>query len=181
MTPWFRKHIHPGQVGSMIYEMLRACLESDEELCMESLLLHLGVQQEDLPDQYTGEIMIGLMFSAVLATERSTTARTAQKIISGMTDEFIHHLEEQGASPVQCAEWEATIAAAFLAYRNSMEDYSGFEPPWKLGRQFYWNLVENEEYAAMSIKISTLYLLAARDRVQQLLNEYGPLILTGNG
>jgi hypothetical protein len=61
-----------------------------------------------------------------------------------------------------------------------MDGYSGYEPPWKLGRQFYWSLVGNEDYAAMSIKIATLYLLAARDRVQHFLNECGPLILTGN-
>jgi hypothetical protein len=124
--------------------------------------------------------MTGLMFSAVLAIERSTPPRTARKIISGMTEEFVHHLEEQGASTVQRAEWEVTTAAAFLSYRNSLEDYSGFEPPWKLGRQFYWNLVESKDFPAMSIKISTLYLIAARDRVQDLLNEYGPLILSGS-
>ena len=156
-------------------------MEFDEELSLGSLIVNLGLVRETLHDQHAGEVMTGLMFSAVLATERSTTPRIARKIISGMTEEFIHHLEEQGASPIQCAEWEANVAGAFLSYRKCLEDYSGFEPPWKLGREFYWNLVEKEEYAAMSIKISTLYLLAARERVQRLLNEHGPLILPGSG
>ena len=32
----------------------------------------------------------------------------------------------------------------------------------------------SEEYFAMSVKIATLYILAARDASQLLLNEYGP-------
>jgi len=179
VTPFFRKHLRPEDVGSKIYELLRICAESDEDLSLVSLLSNLDLRREALHEHVEGDVMIGLMFSAILATERSTTPRTARKIIMGMTGEFLHHLEEQGADAVQRAEWEATIAQMFLAYRNCMDGYSGFEPPWKLGRQLYWNLVGNEEYGAMSIKIATLYLLTARDRVQSLLNEWGPFILSG--
>ncbi len=179
VTPFFRKYLRPEEVGSKIYELLRTCVESDGELSLDSLLFNLDLRREALHEHVEGDVMVGLMFSAILATERSTTPRTARKIIMGMTGEFLHHLEEQGADAVQCAEWETTIAAMFLSYRNSMDGYSGFEPPWKLGRQLYWNLVGNEVYAAMPIKIATLYLLAAREKVQSLLNECGPFILTG--
>ena len=175
----FRKHIPPEDVGSRIYELLRHSAESDEDLRIDALLTHLDLRETDLHEQLMGTVMGGLMFAAILATERSTTPRTSRKIIVGMTEEFLRHLEEQGANQVQRAEWEAALAGMFLAYRQCMDGYSGYEPPWKLGRQFYWNLVGNEEYAAMSIKIATLYLLTARDRVQNLLNECGPLMLTG--
>jgi hypothetical protein len=180
VTSLFRKHLRPEDVGSKIYELLRRCVESDDELSLDALLVHLDLFHEDVHDHVTGDVMGGLMFAAVLATERSTTPRTARRIIVGMTEEFMHHLEEQGANALQRAEWEATLAQTFLAYRQCMDGYTGYEPPWKLGRQFYWNIVGNEDYRAMSIKIATLYLLAARDRVQDLLNVCGPLILSGS-
>ena len=117
------------------------------------------------------------MFGGVMAVERSATLRVADEIIAGMKLAFLQHLEEQGADAIQRAEWESVLADHFLTYRQCLENYSGFEHPWKLGRQFYWNLVGVEEHAALLIKISTLYLLAGRDRCQELLNEYGPSLL----
>jgi hypothetical protein len=58
-----------------------------------------------------------------------------------------------------------------------MEGYTGFEPPWKLGRLFFWNIVSKELYDVMSIKISTLYLLAAQEEAQRILNGFGPILL----
>ena len=176
--PLFRKHLTPAALGGMIYELLRQELESSGELGIQSLLGHLELDRADMHNQYRGDIMISLMFAAVMAIERSTGGKTARGIISGMKEEFLTHLEEQGASPLQRSEWEATIASSFLLYRSALETYTGFEPPWKLGRQLYWNLVGEERYQAMAIKIATLYLMAGRDRVQDLLNMHGPLMLT---
>jgi len=174
----FKKHLTPGRLGGMIYELLRSEMDGGGQLSIGSLVSHLDLNDGVLHEQFRGDIMIALMFAAVIAIERSTGNRVAQQIISGMKEEFLNHLEEQGANTVQQAEWEATLANSFLLYRKSMEDYSGFEPPWKLGRQLYWNLIGGEQYAVMSIKIATLYLLEGRDRVQELLNEKGPLLLT---
>ncbi|MDH4069392.1 MAG: hypothetical protein OEV30_03115, partial [Ignavibacteria bacterium] len=164
----FRKHLHPETIGSMVYELLRSEMERNGDLSFVSLLDSLDLQQETLHSQYRGDIIVGLMFGAVMAIERSTGTTTAQQIISGMKNDFLAHLEEQGASVLQRAEWEATVAGSFLLYRQALEDYSGFEPPWKVGRQFYWNLIGREQHVAMSVKISTLYLVAAQEKVQAL-------------
>ncbi len=161
----------------MVYEALRSGMESDGDLSMGAYLASLDRDVHTLTDQYEGEIMVGLMFGAVMAIERSASPHVADEIVSGMRLAFLQHLEEQGADAIQRAEWEAVVADHFLAYRHCLDNYSGFEPPWKLGRAFYWNLIGVEEHAAILIKISTLYLLAAQDRCQELLNEYGPLIL----
>ncbi|HCV43408.1 MAG TPA: hypothetical protein DGH68_07975 [Bacteroidetes bacterium] len=173
----FRKQIRPTELGALVYESLRKGMESADELSMDQFLRGLDKDAGEISEQYAGEIMVGLMFGAVLAVERSASARVAELIISGMKIEFFRHLEEQGANPIQRAEWEIILADRFLSYRQCLENYSGFEPPWKLGRQFYWNLIGTEEHVAMLIKISTLYLLAARDICQEILNEYGPSLL----
>lgn len=173
----FRKHRRPEDLGAMVYETLRAGMESDGDLSMERFVQSLEKDPNGLHEQYVGEIMVGLMFGATLAIERSASHRVAEQIASGMKSEFLNHIEEQGATQLEKAEWEAIIANHFLNYRKCIEDYSGFEPPWKLGRQFYWNIIAAEDHLAMSIKIATLYMLAARDACQVLLNEHGPTLL----
>lgn len=161
----------------MLYEELRTGMESSNDLSLDGFLRSLDTDVKTVNDQYAGEIMVGLMFGAVMAIERSASERVAEEIIVGMKLEFFRHLEEQGANSIQRAEWETILAERFLGYRQCLVDYSGFEPPWKLGRQFYWNLIGVEEHIAILIKISTLYLLAARDRCQEVLNRYGPMVL----
>ena len=160
----------------MLYEKLRSALESASDLSMESLIRNLDMNTNELDEQYAGETMVGLMFAATLAIERSASAWVIKRIIDGMRTEFDRHLKEQGASDLQREEWATVIARHFLVFKQCLDGYTGFEPPWKLGRQFYWNIIGREDYSAMSVKIATLYLLTARDLCQELLNEYGPML-----
>jgi hypothetical protein len=162
----------------MLYEDLRSGMESDGDLSMNGFLRSLDKHVTDVDEQYAGEIMIGLMFGATIAIDRSASEFVAREITGGMKLEFVRHLEEQGADETQRREWEAVLENRFNSYRQTLENYSGFEPPWRLGRQFYWNLIGAEEHIAILVKISTLYILSARDRSQDLLNNYGPLLLT---
>jgi hypothetical protein len=165
----------------MLYEKLRSALESQTDLSMESLIRNLDKNYNELDEQYAGEIMVGLMFAASLAIERSASAAVAKRITDGMKTEFDRHLGEQGASDLQRAEWSKVIESHLLVFRQCIDGYTGFEPPWKLGRQFYWNIISREDYTAMSVKIATLFLLAARDMCQEVLNEFGPLVtIAGN-
>lgn len=158
----------------MIYERLRTSMQSSDELSVNTLLAGLEVVPEELGEQYIGEIMIALMFSATLAIESHASPRAAHLVVSAMKAEFLNHLDEQGASAIQKAEWEAVLADRFLVYRKTLDGYSGFEPPWKLGRAFFWNLINSELHIAMCVKICTLYLLAARDMCIEMLKESGP-------
>ncbi|MDH3251376.1 MAG: hypothetical protein OEM41_01220 [Ignavibacteria bacterium] len=177
MVRLFKKHRRPEELGAMLYEALRQALELEGDLSLDGFVESLGRARESLDAQYAGEIMIGMMFGGAMAIERSAPVRVAEQIDAGMKTEFLQHIQEQGASTIQKAEWETIIATRFLDYRQCLEDYSGFEPPWKLGREFFWNILGTDEYDAMSIKISTLYILAARDLCQSLLNEYGPTLI----
>ena len=161
----------------MLYEVLRADLEGNDGLSLERITHALDRKPENLEQNYSGEVMVGLMFAAALAVERSATPKVANRILSGMKTEFLNHLEEQGASPLQRSEWEAVLASRFLQYRKCLEDYSGFEPPWKLGREFFWNIIGEQEQVAMSIKIATLYLMEGQSLSQNLVNTHGPTLL----
>lgn len=173
----FQKNLRPSDLGIIIYEHLRKGMTSNEDLSMFNLLSGLDVKAEDLDEQHVGEIMIGLMFGATLAIESSASPRASQQIVSSMKAEFLNHLDEQGATTLQKAEWEAVLADRFLTYRKALEGYSGFEPPWKLGRSFFWNIINNEVHIAMCVKICTLYLLAARDLCSEVLKEMGPRLV----
>ena len=177
----FRKHLRPEDLGAKLYEALRIHLQSDGELSLGHLLRSLDLEPASLHEQHSGDAMVGLMFAAALAAERSASPRVAEQIVAGMKLEFLQHLREQGATDLQRAQWEETVATMFLQYRTCMEGYTGFEPPWKLGRLFFWNIVSKNVYDAMSIKISTLYLMAARDAAQSVLNVFGPVLLLPTG
>ena len=170
----FQKNLKPSDLGILIYERLRKGMQSTDDLSMNGLLMGLEVVPEELDAQHVGEIMMGLMFGATLAIESNAGARAAQQVVSSMKAEFLNHLDDQGATLIQKAEWEAVLADRFLAYRRCLDGYSGFEPPWKLGRAFFWKILGNDVHIAMCVKICTLYLLAARDACTEILKEYGP-------
>lgn len=174
----FKKYRRPEELGAMLYEHLRSGMSSDGDLSLDQLLHSFDRTTESLSNQFHGEAIVGLMFASTLAIERSASSRVAAQIIAGMKVDFLNHLEEQGASTLQRAEWDAVTGGRFLEYRKCLEDYSGFEPPWKLGRTFFWNLIGEEVHMAMPIKIATLYLLSARDSCQQLLNVHGPTLIS---
>ncbi len=171
---FFKKNLLPSELGAHIYESLRRALQSDSDLSMQRLLASLELVPEELHSQHVGEVMIGLMFGATLAIESAATPRTANQIVSALKAEFLNHLEEQGATALQRAEWEAVLAGRFLSYRATLEGYTGFEPPWKLGRALFWNIIDSEVHIAMCVKICTLYMMAARDMCLAILKEYGP-------
>ena len=173
----FKKHRSPEEVGAILYESLRKGMEGSESLSLDKFVDALLGPDPELDPQYAGEGMIALMFGGDMAIRRSAPPRVAEKIYSGMKTEFIQHIQEQGASSIQQAEWETIVATRFLEYRTAIEGYSGFEPPWKLGRQMFWNISSVAEHNAMAVKIATLYILEARDLCQDLLNEYGPSII----
>ena len=172
----FKKHFWPEELGALIYEALRMAVESDGALSLEKFVQSIVTAGVPENGQYEGEVMVGLMFAARMAIDRSTTQAIGESIALGITAEFRRHILEQGATKAQTGEWEMILTTRFQSYHRMIEADTSFEPPWKLGRAFFWNVTGNESYDAMAIKASTLYLMAAEDLSQNLLNEYGPTL-----
>jgi hypothetical protein len=175
----FRRQYQPGEFGALLYETVRAAIAAPSgELSFVQLLKNLDWTFDRLPPQHVGEVVIGSLFAATLAIDRSVPRWISGDITGGMCAEFRVHLGEQGASHEQVAEWAQVLMTRFAELHQELEGYDGLEPPWKLGRRFLWNILGEEEKSALRIKHATLFLLAARDRAQQLLNTYGPDINT---
>lgn len=171
-----RKRHTPEQLGALMYEALRALLSSEEELSISHLAEHLREHDEMLDEHFPGEVMIGCMFAANLALERSTAPWVAERVLGGITAEFLNHLREQGATDAQVAEWETTLRGRFSEFERALDGYEGYEPPWRLGRRFLWFLTGDEHHLALAVKDATLFLLRARDAAQELVNLYGPTL-----
>ncbi len=174
---FFKKEIRPEDLGAILYESIRSGMENDGSLSVETFIRAIDREPSDLDENFRGEIAAGLMFAATLAIEKSATPKVAHRILGGLKTEFFDHLQEQGANAIQQAEWEAVLANRFLTYRKSLEEYSGFEPPWKLGREFFWNIIGEQAHIAIAVKIATLFLLEGQDMSQKLLNVYGPTLI----
>jgi hypothetical protein len=170
----FHKNMTPAELGSLLYETLRAGVASDGNLSLNSLVRSLDAPGDDLDMQYAGEVMLGCMFGAILAVDRSSSSWLAEQIVAGMKTEFLRHVAEQGATPRQVVEWQDVLETRLQEFRDCLIGYEDLEPPWKLGRRFYWNIIGDDRYVALSIKIATLYILEARDVAQDLLNKHGP-------
>jgi hypothetical protein len=173
----FRGHHTPEDVGARTYESLRAGIASAGPLSFLRLVGDIGREPDGLPETAAGEAMLGGMFGALMAVERSTSRWIGKGILDGLLADFRTHLQEQGASAQQVKEWEGIATLRIGEYRQAMEGYAGLEPPWRLGRAFLWNLTGVRDYNALAIKAATAYLLASRDRAQEVLNEYGPTII----
>lgn len=172
-----RKSRTPREFGAILYELMRREVESAGPLSMGGFVGRLGGSGARLHEQYAGGVMVGVMFAATLAIGRSTTAWVSRETIRGMRGEFSRHLAEQGASAAQVREWEGVVRRHFGTYRASLLDYEELEPPWRCGRQFLWHITGTQSYDARQIKEATLYLLAARDFAQVVVNRYGPRIV----
>jgi len=169
-----RRPLTPEGLGALLYEMLREAVASTEELAIGGLLARLEIEEETLPRQYVGEIMIGCLYAATLAIERSTSEWIGGRIVAGMKEEFVSHLREQGATSQQTEQWRGVVERHFVEYGQSMEGYEGLEPPWKLGRQLLRNFSGRNDYTALSVKHATEYLVTMQNLAQKVLNDRGP-------
>jgi hypothetical protein len=177
----FQRRKTPEAFGALLYEALRTGLTLPGPLSIDGLCAKLADEGEVLDDQHAGEIVIGAMYAAATAIDRSTQRGVADRIIDGMTGEFLRHLGEQGASALEIGEWRSIMHAHFADYRDVLLGYEGFEPPWKFGRQLLWCLTGSEDHAAVAVRDATVFLLAVRDAAQELVNAHGPALLIEAG
>ena len=177
----FQRRKTPEAFGALLYEALRSGLSMPGPLSIEKFAGTLTGEGELLDDQHPGEIVVGAMYAATMAIDRSTDRPVADRIVAGMTGEFFRHLGEQGASSPEVGQWRSIMHAHFADYRDMLVGYEGLEPPWKLGRQLLWCLTGSEDHTAVAVRDATRFLLAVRDAAQELVNLHGPGLLVEPG
>ena len=177
----FRRRKTPESFGALLYETLRTGLTLPGPLSLDQVASTLSDDGELLDEQYPGEIVVGAMYAAAMAIDRSSPRPIADRIVAGMTAEFLRHLGEQGASALEVGEWRSVMNSHFADYRDILIGYEGLEPPWKFGRQLLWCLTGAEEHTAVAVRDATRFLLAVRDAAQELVNMHGPSLLLETG
>ena len=177
----FQRRKTPEAFGALLYEVLRNGLTLPGPLNLDRLASVLSDEGELLDEQYPGETVVGAMYAATMAVDRSTQRPIADRIVAGMTGEFLRHLGEQGASGPEVGQWGSIMHAHFADYRDTLIGYEELEPPWKLGRQLLWCMTGSEEHTAIAVRDATRFLLAVRDVAQELMNMHGPSLLLETG
>lgn len=177
----FQRRKTPEALGALLYESLRAGLAVPGPMSIESVAVTLSEDGERLNEQHAGEIVVGAMYAARMAIDRSTERAVADRIVAGMTGEFLKHLGEQGASPFEVGQWRSIVNAHFADYRDLLLGYEGLEPPWKFGRQLLWCLTGSEDHTAIAVRDATRFLLAIRDAAQEVVNLHGPALIVEEG
>ncbi len=167
----FRKRYTPEQFGAMLYEVLREGMAAEGPLSLRRLQDMLGVPQAHLRDQYVGEVMIGGMFGAVLAIERSTPPWLCRRIRSGLEREFFKHLFEQGAAEREAEEWQVVLFEHFVLYFKTMPP-GETEVSRELGRRFFLHIAGMEPPDEDTLTACRHFLNAARDTAQHLVDEH---------
>lgn len=177
----FQRRKTPEALGALLYEALRAGLGAPGPVSIEHLASRLSDAGECLDNQHPGEIMVGAMYAASTAIDRSAPRPVADRIVAGMTGEFLNHLGEQGASAPEVGQWRSIMNAHFADYRDMLIGHEETEPPWKFGRQLLWCLTGSEDHTAVAVRDATEFLLAVRDAAQELVNTHGPSLIVGAG
>jgi hypothetical protein len=177
----FQRRKTPEAFGALLYEALRTGLTLPGPMNLDHLASAFSDEGEILDEQYPGEIVVGAMYAAAMAVDRSTQRPIADRIVAGMTAEFLRHLGEQGASGPEVGEWSSIMHAHFADYRDILIGYQELEPPWKLGRQLLWCMTGSEKHTAVAVRDATRFLLAVRDAAQELMNMHGPSLLLETG
>ena len=177
----FQRRKTPEAFGALLYEALRTGLSLPGPISIEDLAGKLSNQGELLDDQAPGETVVGAMYAAKMAIDRSTQRSVADRIVAGMTGEFLRHLGEQGASSLEVGQWSSIMNVHFADYRDILIGYEELEPPWKFGRLLLWCLTGSEDHTAVAVRDATQFLLAVRDAAQDVLNLHGPSLLIETG
>ena len=77
---------------------------------------------------------------AAIARKAGVPLVVEGKPIGVMTVQHYSDPNAYGLPEQQVLEWRAVVQERFREYRRCMEQYEGFEPPWKMGRQLFWNI-----------------------------------------
>lgn len=171
-----KKEIQPDELGQLLYQVIQMGL-SDDRLSVESLLDQLSLTENDVVKQYQAEIIIALMYQAIVAVVRRYEYPLAGDVLDGMTKEFFSHYKEMDGTD------EDSLLALFQQrvkeYYEAESNTAGHGPAYWLGKKFYEDLTMKDhnsfrDYIAMNNNylIGANYLNGILAGVDSVLDEY---------
>lgn len=149
-------------------------LTSSTNLSCEAFIRRLGADSRKLSFQYRVEVLIGLLFSAALATVFEYAYLGFKGILNGIKSEFLRHAREQGATDENILQLDSLFMDRMCQYSTLLSNDPRDEERvlQDLSKQLYWNIVGCEEDNANAIVHAQQYLFAASTGTQAVLKEF---------
>ncbi len=167
----FRKSISPAALGTVIYDFVhRAFL--DGPMSHESLAEELNEDPADLPDGYEGEVLMALLYSAMVAVEATCEESTGGPILESMVKVYVSQGEEGGLGRSQVEQLKEQLRRRVHEYAACLRNHTGSGPAWHLGKAFYCNVVGEKRESAVGVTTAARYFFASVDGVKGVLRQF---------
>lgn len=140
-----KKEISPDQLGKYLYQAIQLGLSSRSELSIDLLLTRLELAENDLILEYQTEVILALMYQAILAVDNKYNFPVAGYIINGMTKEFLSHTKEMGATDNQLTSFLSLFEVRTKEYADAEKNKTLDGPAYWIGKSFMENLTGAEQ------------------------------------
>lgn len=130
----------PEKLGQLLYQVIQGGL-SHENCSVEALLRRLELAETDVVGDYQSEIIIALIFPAILAIEKHYDYPLAGDILDGMIKEFLSHAKEMGGTEEDLKNFMALFHYRIKEYYETVRNSTGEGPFYWIGKKFYENLI----------------------------------------
>lgn len=165
------KAVTAKELGTLIYQAVQMGLASSTDLSCEVFMKRLGM---DLANNGEAEIILGLLFSAGIATIFEYNYQSFKAILDGIRTEFLRHSKELGATQEDADHLDVLFIERMRQYSSFLSDKPEDEARilQNIARQYYANVTGSNEEHTLGIAEARSYLLAASAGVRAVLREF---------
>jgi hypothetical protein len=140
-----KKRPSPDELGQSLYQAIQMGLSQQNELSINYLIDQLEFTESDLYSQYELEVVIGLMYQVIHAVSNKYEYPTTGHILNGMTEEFLAHSKEMGATNKELEIFMSVFEIRSKEYAEAEENKTVGGPAYWLGKTFLENLTGTEQ------------------------------------
>jgi hypothetical protein len=145
-------------------------MSTDTSLSQVSFMEKLEEDPDKLSISYIIELLIGLLFCALKSIEKKYEYPTAGEIMDGVRTEFIKHTKIQ-FNDVTDDQVNLFIVQRFKEYEMCSDNQSG-GGAWHLGKQYYWNIIDQKKEDVTAVMFSETYMLEGMELIDSILQDY---------
>lgn len=172
-----RKEVNPHQLGNCLYQAIQIGLSSRSELSIDSLIDRLELTENDLILEYESEIIMALMYQVILAVDNKYNFPVAGYIFNGMTEEFLSHTKEMGATDSQLEAFLSLFKIRTEEYAKAEKNKTLYGPAYWAGKAFLENLTGVEQdildpITPIKFAICSNFLTASLVGINSVLQKY---------
>jgi len=173
-----KKKVSTDGLGPVLYQVIQMGLSSQSELSINSLLFdRLELTEDDLILQYEMEVIFGLMYQVVHAVSHKYESPASAQILTSMTNEFIPHSKEIGATDEQLEDFIKLFKHRTVEYIEAKTNKDLYGPAFWVGKAFLENITGDKQDIAdpdtfIKIAMCSDFLTATLVGIDSVLKKY---------